>query len=199
LAACSTRNARTAITAKIRALPKQFHDGFASMRLHIGGTQPADGWEILNVLPGPAVKYIGDIRDLSQFAADSCTDVYASHVLEHVPQAHVVDTLKGIHRILRSGARLMVSVPDMNILCHLFINPLAPLEVKFHVMRMMFGGQVDAHDFHFIGFNEQFLTHFFREAGFASAQRVESFGLFNDTSEFKPYGFPISLNMIAIK
>ena len=66
-------------------------------------------------------------------------------------------------------------------------------------MRMIFGGQVDPHDFHFFGWNQVFLTHFLTQAGFSAVDRVESFGLFADTSEFKPYGFPISLNVIATK
>jgi predicted SAM-dependent methyltransferase len=169
------------------------------MRLHIGGTRAAEGWSILNITPGPEVDYLGDIRDLSQFASDSCEDVYASHVLEHVPQAVIVPTLRGIRRILRSGGRAMISVPDLDILCHLFINPLAGPDVKFHTMQMMFGGQIDPHDFHFIGLNQQFLIQFLKEAGFASVARVESFGLFDDGSEFKPYGFPISLNVVAVK
>ena len=121
------------------------------------------------------------------------------HVLEHVPQSKVLETLKGVHRLLRPQGVLMVSVPDMDILCHLFINPLANSETKFHAMRMMFGGQTDANDFHYIGFNHQFLDHFLRQAGFGILERVESFGLFNDTSNYKPYGFPISLNMRAVK
>jgi hypothetical protein len=38
-----------------------------------------------------------------------------------------------------------------------------------------------------------------RQAGFSKAVRVESFGLFQDTSDFKPYGFPISLNVVATR
>jgi hypothetical protein len=64
---------------------------------------------------------------------------------------------------------------------------------------MMFGGQVDDNDFHYFGWNQLFLFDFLKQAGFSDATRVESFGLFDDTSNFKPYGFPISLNIIATK
>jgi len=36
-------------------------------------------------------------------------------------------------------------------------------------------------------------------AGFSKIDKVNSLGLFDDTSESKPYGFPISLNVIATK
>jgi predicted SAM-dependent methyltransferase len=169
------------------------------MKLHIGGKEVKDGWKILNISQKPGVDFIGDISDLSMFENDSASDVYASHVFEHVKRVNVLDTLKGIRRILKPGGKFYVSVPDLDILCHTFINPMASPDIKFHVMRMMFGGQVDDYDFHFFGWNQVFLFDFLSQAGFSDAGRVESFGLFNDTSDYKPYGFPISLNVIATK
>ena len=169
------------------------------MKLHIGGEEAKAGWKIINISQKPNVDFVGDISDLSQFDQDSCEEIYASHVLEHVPQQRVLETLKGIHRILKPGGKFHVSVPDMDILCHLFINPMADPDVKFHTMRMMFGGQVDPHDFHYFGWNQFFMSDFLRQAGFSNAERVESFGIFQDTSDYKPYGFPISLNVIATK
>lgn len=169
------------------------------MKLHIGGEQAKEGWVILNAQAKPGVDYTGDISDLSQFETDSIEEVYASHVLEHVPQNQVLDTLKGICRVLQPGGKFYVSVPDLDVLAHTFINPSASPNVKFHVMRMMFGGQVNPFDYHYFGWNQLFLTDFLSQAGFRQLQRVESFGLFNDTSDYKPYGFLISLNMLAIK
>lgn len=169
------------------------------MNLHIGGKQRKEGWHVLNIQPGEHVDFIGDISDLSQFENDSCDKVYASHVLEHVRQKDVLDTLIGIRRILKPGGQFLVSVPDWDILCHLFISPLASPDVKWHTMRMMLGGQVDEHDYHYMGFNQLILYDFLRKAGFSNAVRVESFGIFDDTSNFRPYGFPISLNVIATK
>ena len=90
-------------------------------------------------------------------------------------------------------------MPDLDTLCQIFIDPKAPKEVKFHAMRMMFGGQIDDFDIHYMGWNQEFLFEHLQIAGFSQGTRVESFGLFSDTSDFKPYGFPISLNVIAIK
>jgi predicted SAM-dependent methyltransferase len=169
------------------------------MKLHIGGEETKDGWKILNISQKPGVDFIGDISDLRMFENDSATDVYASHVFEHVKRVKAVDALKEIRRVLKPGGKFYLSVPDLDILCHTFINPIASPDMKFNVMRMMFGGQLDDYDFHFSGWNQVFLFNFLSEAGYSDANRVESFGLFNDTSEYKPYGFPISLNVIAIK
>ena len=110
-----------------------------------------------------------------------------------------MQTLAGIRRVLVPGGKLRVSVPDMDVLCHLFINPRASSEIKFHVMRMMFGGQTDAHDFHFVGFNERVLLAFLRQAQFSRAERVGDFGIFEDASSYEPYGSPISLNVVATR
>lgn len=167
------------------------------MNLHIGGREKMDGWKILNIQPGVDVDFIGDISNLEQFEDASIDNVYASHVLEHVRQADLLKTLIGIKRILKPGGLFLVSVPDWDILCHLFISPVASAEVKWHAVRMMLGGQVDENDFHYVGFNQTILFDFLGKAGFTDAIRVDSFGMFADTSDFKPYGYPISLNVTA--
>jgi predicted SAM-dependent methyltransferase len=167
------------------------------MKLHIGGTQAKEGWKILNSQPGLNVDYIGDIRDLSSFDNECCEEIYGAHVLEHVGQQHMIDTLKGIRRLLKPDGKLMISVPDLDVLCKLFIHPDLNGSQRFHVMRMMFGGQVDHWDYHYIGFNFQILSSYLLESGFKTVERVEDFALFNDTSVYRPYGIAISLNVIA--
>jgi predicted SAM-dependent methyltransferase len=169
------------------------------VKIHIGGEQPKEGWKILNIQGKKGADFIGSISDLTRFENNSIDEIYASHVLEHVQQNRVLDTLKGVYRVLRAGGKFYISVPDLDVLCHTFINPLANQDVKIHVMRMIFGGQIDEHDFHFFGWNQLFLSDFLGRAGFSEAHRVETFGIFEDTSDYKPFGFPISLNVIAIK
>ena len=169
------------------------------MKLHIGGEEKKEGWKVLNIQQKDAVDFIGDITDLSQFEAGSIEEIYASHVVEHVAQKNVEKMFKGIHRVLKDNGKFYLSVPDMDILCRIFIDPKAPFKVKFHVMRMMFGGQIDDFDFHYFGWNYQFMNEFLLKAGFKKIEKVKSFSLFKDTSDFAPYGPPISLNVIAYK
>ena len=168
------------------------------IKLHIGGKEVKAGWKILNAQQGTGVDYIGDIRDLMQFDNASCELIYGSHVLEHVSQRDMVKTLQGIRRLLIPNGKLMISVPDLDTLSKLFVHPQLNLEQRFHVMRMMFGGQVDDYDFHYIGLNFEILYSYLKIAGFSSASRIDAFNLFDDTSNYKPYGVPISLNVIAI-
>ena len=170
------------------------------MKLHIGGKQKKEGWKILNIQSKDGADFIGDITDLSQFENNSIDEIYASHVVEHVDQNKIKATLKGIHRILKDNGKFYISVPDMDILCRIFMAKDAPFKAKFHAMRMMFGGQTDEYDYHYFGWNYDFLKDYIQGAGFKSMKRVKTFGLFDDTSDFAPYNnVPISLNVIAYK
>lgn len=168
-------------------------------RLHLGGKEARAGWQILNIQPGPNVDYVGDIRDLQRFEDESFGEIYASHVLEHLNQQDFPKALKEIQRILSPGGRLYISVPDMDALCRAFLDPAYDINKKFHVMRILFGGQSDPFDYHQIGLNIDFMVHFLQLAGFYSVEQVESFDLFNDDSTITPLGTPISLNLIAVK
>jgi len=169
------------------------------MKLHIGGKEAKEGWKILNIQPAPGVDFVGNIADLGQFGDRSVDEIYASHVLEHVPQGAVPPTLAGLYRVLRKGGRLMVAVPDMDVLCRVFLRADLDTPTRYEFMRMIFGGQVDAADIHYFGWNFEFMQHFLSDAGFMNVERVESFGLFQDTSEYRPLGERISLNVLAVK
>jgi predicted SAM-dependent methyltransferase len=170
------------------------------MKLHIGGEQIKEGWKILNIQKKDGVDFIGDISDLSQFEDNSIEEIYASHVFEHVLQKNIKSTLIGIHRVIQDNGKFYVSVPDMNVLCKIFLEPKAPSKVKVHVLRMMFGGQIDDFDIHYFGWDFDLLKEFLLGAGFKKVEKVKSFSLFDDTSDFAPYsGVPISLNVIAYK
>jgi len=170
------------------------------MQLHIGGKEVKEGWKILNALPAEGVDFVGDVRDLSRFADGCCSKVYASHVMEHVGQKDFDAVMKEIHRILCKSGELYFSSPDLEVLCKLFLRPEFNMAQRFHIMRMMFGGQLDEYDFHYIGLTHEFMIDYLRRAGFSRVQRVKSFGLFNDTSEYVPYGIThMSLNLIAYK
>jgi predicted SAM-dependent methyltransferase len=170
------------------------------IKLNVGGSHAAEGWTILDINPGPHVDRVGDVRDLSFLAAQSCSEVYASHVLEHLSyQGEISDVLLEFHRILKPGGRLRISVPDLETLCRLFLKPQMTPRDKYDVMRMIYGGQLDTYDKHLTGMSFEILGDFMHHAGFHQIIQVPSFNLFNDSSEFRFMNVPISCNMQAIK
>ncbi len=172
-----------------------------SRKLHIGGTITAPGWEVLNVIPGPHVDHICDAAELSIFSDNSFSVVYASHILEHMDFVdEISNALSEWYRVLEPGGKIYISVPDLDVLSKLFLDrQKLSLQDRFQVMRMIFGGHTDDYDYHMIGLNEEFLAMYLKDAGFTNLQRVDVFGLFQDTSTMVFHDELISLNMIAEK
>lgn len=170
------------------------------LRLHIGGEAAKPGWTIVNIQAGPHVDVVGTCTDLSRFENSSVVEIYASHVLEHLGYLDEMPlALKEFRRVLKPGGRLMLSVPDLAVLCRLFLDERLDMESRFHVMRIMFGGQMDPYDYHKAGMTADFMTDYLTVAGFRDVERVDGFGLFEDTSTLTVAGVPISLNMQAVK
>jgi predicted O-linked N-acetylglucosamine transferase (SPINDLY family)/predicted SAM-dependent methyltransferase len=170
------------------------------IRLHIGGKDPHPDWKILDIQPREYVDYVGNAMDLSQFEDNSVEAIYASHVLEHFDYVRELPVvLKEWHRVLHFGGQLMISVPDLPTLCHLYIEEGASAEQRFSIMRMMFGGQTDEYDYHKVGLSWEYLFMLLTQAGFRIIRKVDRFGLFNDCSEMVVFGKPVSLNIIATK
>jgi predicted SAM-dependent methyltransferase len=169
-------------------------------RLHIGGVERTEGWEVLNAVPGPAVDHVGNAADLQRFPDGTFTALYSSHVLEHLDyKGELQAGLREWHRVLAPGGTLYVSVPDLAVLAKLFLADGLTLNDRFMVVKMIFGGHVDKHDYHQVGFDFGILAYFLREAGFVDIERVDNFGLFDDTSRLVYAGVQISLNVIARK
>jgi len=170
-------------------------------KLHIGGTIRSEGWEVLNANPAPYVDHVCNATDLSRFPDNTFTEIYASHVVEHFDFAGELQaTLKEWRRVLKPGGKVYISVPDLDILAKLFLaKDRLSLDERFFVMRMIFGGHVNRHDYHVVGLNEDFLAAFLRQAGYTNIRRVQEFGYFNDTSCMKFKDVPISVNIIAEK
>lgn len=194
----STGTGSSALPPGLAALaPASLPEG---TRLHIGGKTRAPGWTVLDIIPGPHVDIIGDCSDLSRIADNSCAVIYASHVVEHLGYNDTLPrALVEFHRVLAPGGQIMVAVPDLDMLCRLFTMPGLTPDDRFFVMRMMFGGRMDAYDVHLVGFNAEFLGSYLTNAGFVDLRRVENFGLFQDASAQLFKGHPTSLNVIGRK
>lgn len=171
-----------------------------AMKLNIGGEEPRAGWKIFNIQSMEHVDYVGNCTDLSRFDDGSIDEIYASHVLEHLGyQREITLALSECNRVLPTGGRLYISVPNFGVLCQLFASEVVSDEQRWDLMRIMFGGQIDEYDFHKVGFIEPFLRTFLRQTGFTSVERVDEFNIFDDTSSMRLGAHLISLNIIATK
>ncbi len=169
-------------------------------KLHIGGQIRQDGWEIIDALPRPEVDHLGNAQDLSRFPDGTFEDLYASHVIEHFDyNGPLQAALKEWHRVLSPTGCLYLSFPDLAILTHLYASGKLTVAQRFHVMRMIFGGHIDAFDYHLVGLDQEIMGSMLKEVGFSSIQRVKDLGLFQDTSRLTFAGVPISCNLVVFK
>ena len=172
------------------------------IKLHIGGAESHPEWKILDVEPRPEVDYIGNASDLSQFETNSIEVIYASHVLEHFYYGlnnELIDTLKEWWRVWKPGGKLLVSVPDLKVLCWLYLQPDLTVLDRHDLMRVIFGGQINVYDVHKVGFDADTLGLYLTEAGFEDYEQVSEFNLFNDCSSLRILDTLISLNVVATK
>ena len=171
-------------------------------KVEIGNKSPRpDDWVTVNLdkstqptvnAPATKIPLEDDFADL----------VYASHILEHLdygnrhPSAYAA--LKEWWRILKPGGTLMVGVPDLEVLCELYLKGSTADRVM--IMRMMMGGHLNEWDYHYAGYDQNLLASYLSYSGFENIERVRNFGLFTDdctTLEYK--NTPISLNLKATK
>jgi len=174
-----------------------------SLKLHIGGQEPHPDWKILDIENRPEVDFVGDAANLKQFEDNSVEAIYASHVLEHFFYGldnELINTLTEWHRVLKPDGKLLISVPDLQTLCWLYTSPdLNPLD-RYHLMRIMFGGQTNQYDVHKVGFDFDTLGMYLADIGFTQYERVSEFNLFEkDCSSLRLWGTLISLNVVATK
>ena len=170
------------------------------MKLNIGGSTPTADWKNMHPSEDADADYTGDFGDLGQFSNDSFDIIYSCHLLqrcgykEEIPQA-----LRECLRVLKPAGELMVSVPDMAALCILFVHEKITPDHQWHLMRILFGGEIDEDDFNATGFTADFLGSFLTDAGFENIKCIDDFGLFDDVSTEKLNGISVSLNMKAVK
>jgi predicted SAM-dependent methyltransferase len=170
------------------------------VKLHIGGSSPASGWTILNIQPGPHVDLVGDCVDLGRVDSGSVSEIYASHVLEHLGfRDELPRALGEWHRVLEPEGRLRISVPDLMTLRRLFVDPNLSQRVRDYVVRVIYGSQEDAHNFHRMGFTLESLAQSLKLAGFHKIMRVCEFDAFDDSSRLTLGAIPISLDVQARK
>jgi predicted SAM-dependent methyltransferase len=121
------------------------------------------------------------------FKDGEVSEIYASHVLEHLSFADAIKALAEWQRVLKPGGRLRVAVPDFGkIASPEFAND--PMR-RFYLM----GGQTDANDFHRSAWTDSDLRGYLSSVGF----EVEDGHWQSSIQDCA--ALPVSLNIAAIK
>lgn len=82
-------------------------------RLHVGsGDKRLEGWVNIDLQPLPGVDLVADVTQGLKFR--DAEAVFAEHFLEHLALDDAVGFLAEVHRVLRPGAWLRLSTPNLD-------------------------------------------------------------------------------------
>lgn len=168
-------------------------------RIYIGGKAAKKGWKILNVNKAPYVDYVADYCDLSVIESNSVDEIYACHLQRLDHREEVIAALNEIYRVLKPSAIFRSSVPDLQILCRLFLHPDSSPQQQFDTMKLIFGSHTGKTEFNNVGFNEVILSEYLKNSGLSNPRRVPEFKMFKEQSSVFAFGRDIMLNVEAVK
>lgn len=201
---CDNYNSCKKITWYLRRpkLPKNA-DGTVNLHVGCGGINHASYINI-DLVPYPHVHYLRAIDNLADFKNETVDLIYASHCLEHFSIRHVPNVLHEWCRVLKIGGILRLSVPDFESLVNIYKEAGSKIDI---IQEAIVGGQDYEYNFHYVIFNEEYLTNLLKEAGFSFVRRWETGKVENNVDgDFSSHYYMVkgkkmyvSLNLEAIK
>lgn len=174
--------------------------------LHIGcGDINAPGFINIDARPQDHIQIVTSNLLQLKMIPDNVADlIYMSHVLEHVSHSKVETTLREMHRILKDGGVLRVSVPDFDKIISIYQENERDIN---SIVGPLMGGQTYDFNYHYAVFNDSNLRKAMLKGGFRETRAWDPHNCthhdFDDwASRNISWGgreFAISLNIEAIK
>jgi len=139
------------------------------IRLNLGcGTDYREGWVNVDMnADAHRVDLHSDVTLLKDVADQSCVEVLAQDVLEHIPRLRGMTALQEWNRVLCEGGWLTLRVPSLVHLLGLLTHPeRQSIAEQQQLIQCLYGTQAYEGDFHLNGFTEMTLRHALSQAGF---------------------------------
>lgn len=129
------------------------------------GDRPTPGYTHHDARPLPDIEIVCDVAELAQFVKPrSCTQVRATHILEHFPHTAGLHHLRDWREFLIPGGRLYLEVPNGE-----WQYNAAHLEVDFDKwLALVFGDQDYPGNAHHTAFSPVSLHRVLMQAGFVN-------------------------------
>jgi predicted SAM-dependent methyltransferase len=135
------------------------------MRLYLGARDyKPEGFSTVDIDPAVRPDIVADIVKLSPIADESCNEVVAGHVLEHVEWPDGFLALSEFARVLRRGGAIKIAVPDLGLLARTLLSG----DSAFHVTGLIFGvaGRTNPFEKHRYGYTAGMLVDILETLGF---------------------------------
>ena len=95
------------------------------MKLNLGcGADIRDGYINVDVIKSRGVDVVCDISQKLPFEDNSCEEIIAQDILEHLTKEQLESTLAEISRVLLIGGRLKVRIPNINAIFDKFADDI---------------------------------------------------------------------------
>ncbi len=114
---------------------------------------------------------VGDVRDLSFFNDEYFDYILASDIIEHFPISETSTILKEWRRVLKVGGIIEFRLPDLAAICKAYTNKQHDAKLTSW---LLYGGQDYPGNFHFVGFDRQFLNSVVTPIGFEEIECKDS-------------------------
>lgn len=135
------------------------------MKLYVGSRNyRPTGYLTVDIDPRQNPDIVADITNMLGVESDSCQEIVASHVLEHLEWPDSFAAIAEFARILCPGGMLKVAVPDADLL----IGMLREGDNPFYATGLLFGvgGRDNKFEQHRFAFNATMLNQIFGVLGF---------------------------------
>jgi predicted SAM-dependent methyltransferase len=145
------------------------------MRLDIGsgnptqGEQQPNGFVLNDIETHSNIDIVCDIKNLGYVIPDGyCSEVRASHILEHFTKDEGVGVIKMVWKLLEKGGQFTIFVPNFKWHAELMLTGNDEMAVHY-----AFGGQLDEYDQHKTAFSPKILKKRLEENGFTVKQMID--------------------------
>lgn len=185
------------ITAPAVELSKPQNPAGAVCLLLGGRTTKIPGFLNVDLFEGENVDIRTDASDLSMFKDGEVSQIYCSHILEHFPHVKTLSVLKEWRRVLKSGGKAYIAVPDFDAMIRIYLRT----GLTKWIANMLYGDQIYDLAFHYAPFTFASLAKLISDAGFSDVKRIVDmpYGLKDCSTLVSTHDqTPVSLNVEAV-
>jgi len=179
------------------------------IKLEVGtGQNPNPGYVHLDIDPGfPHLEIVCDMsKEPIPVPDNSCSELLANHVIEHIPWRQLPFIIKEWFRVLQPGGKLFFRTPDLEFICRTYLEGKTTKEWPGDEAGMvevfgdcgpsqwaiikLFSGQDYPSNFHFHNLDLQSATDLLTRYGFINVNRVSVLPVYSpgelQVEAFKP-------------
>jgi len=150
--------------------PEHFPPG--EIRLDLGaGPAPAHGYVHVDAMAQHDIEIVANVLEVP-LPDESCAEVRASHLLEHLPFAAHEPMAKEIRRLLRRGGEVNLIVPNLADACERLVEA-RDAEGQARTFPDIFGSQMNQYEYHVSGWTAETMASWLESSGFEDVRLEE--------------------------